>query len=183
MANELPNSGLKMLNGNSLNSLQKPSNALLRAAVTSLTPSEKKLAEMLDVAAENSKMEPNDTLNQVFIHAFSQQPTAAIEWAFTEHMLSSRFFPAVTEIKELLDHWHAEQHRITEAATQQAEREETERRRESGETFGQAEVIDQFQKLLATKKFPPLSEGRREELRQKLAAIRRNKSKGDESPC
>jgi len=57
----------------------------------------------LYVTAVNSKTEVDDRLNQEFLREFADTPKEVVEWAFQEHRRNSPFFPAISQIWELVN--------------------------------------------------------------------------------
>jgi hypothetical protein len=94
-----------------------------------------------------------------------------LEWAFAEHLRSSKFFPMPAEITELYETWIAAEHEKKRVAAEREEREETERRRDRGETFGIAEVRREFNRIVSATSMPAPEPTRRVELYQQRARI------------
>jgi hypothetical protein len=94
-----------------------------------------------------------------------------LEWAFTEYLRGSKFFPMPAEITELYETWLAAEHDKKRVAAEREEREETERRRARGETFGIAEVRREFNRIVSATSMPAPEPTRRVELYQQRARI------------
>jgi len=94
-----------------------------------------------------------------------------IEWAFAEYLRSSKFFPMPAEITELYATWVTTEENKKREAAERRDREETERRRARGETFGIHEVLRDFNELVTAKAMPASDPTRRAELQDQKVRI------------
>jgi hypothetical protein len=98
-----------------------------------------------------------------------------LEWAFAEYLRGNKFFPVPAEILELYATWVTTEENKRRDASERAEREETERRRARGETFGIAEVGHEFNRIVSEKAIPapiPISMRRAELQGQKVRIMK-----------
>jgi hypothetical protein len=126
---------------------------------------------ILTVSAQMTRkeLEPRELL--LWERLLGNYRIEGIEWAFAEHLRTSRFFPVPAEITELYSTWvKAEQDR-KRAAKARVDHEETERRRARGEMIGLADVLREFNAIVGSKRIPESAPGRRAELQDQKVRI------------
>jgi hypothetical protein len=85
--------------------LQRRQNALSVASETSLTASSQMLGLQMHLTALNAKSEPEAELVSEFDRVFSKEPPEAIQWAFGVWREKSPFFPAIANVRSLVNEW------------------------------------------------------------------------------
>lgn len=88
------------------------------------------LAVELNLSALNSKTLPESELVTEFSREFAKEKPEVLQWAFRTHRRQSKFFPAISEIAELVDRRRGELWEDGETArhVQEAEDRENARR-------------------------------------------------------
>lgn len=99
------------------------------------------------LTALNSKSESDAGLAQEFLRSFWAERPEAIEWAFRTWRGSSPFFPAISEIRALVERWHRERHEAAEAERRRAEKDALEQARKEGKLVEFTEVVKHLQQI------------------------------------
>jgi hypothetical protein len=106
------------------------------------------------LTALNSKSESDAGLAQEFLRSFWAEPPEAIEWAFRTWRGSSPFFPAISEIRALVERWHRERHEAAEAEKRRAEREAEEQARREGKLVDFVDLQKQLAEAMKSQPEP-----------------------------
>lgn len=122
-------------------SIQRVQSGLTIHDKISLTASERILAVELDLTAQNSKSQPESNLVAEFSRKFSKEPTEAIQYAFRAWRDASPYFPAVSDILELLRTWHRMQ------AEEDRHRQQVEDNKRIADARARGELVD-FSEIL-----------------------------------
>lgn len=103
------------------------------------------LGVQMHLTALNAKSEPEEELVSEFDRALSKEPPAAIEWAFVAWRDRSPFFPAISDIRKLLNEWRRAERERQELESQMEEKFLLEERRRQGQVPNFADVVKQLQ--------------------------------------
>ena len=87
--------------------------------------------------------------SQLWKELLSSYPIEAVEWAAREHIKNAVYFPKPAEIISLISLWRRNKRERIEEERQRGPRSaQTERRRARGETYGWADILQDFKHLL-----------------------------------
>jgi hypothetical protein len=114
----------------------------------SLKPQEFTLLGELDLSAADSKSEPDARINAEFLRVFGGEKEEVIQWAFREHRRRSKFFPAISEIHELVMQRRREEWEAAELERRRQERVESEKARAEGKCVSFAEIMEKIRSTL-----------------------------------
>lgn len=132
------------------NKLQLQRSALNALGRTSLKASSQTIAVQIHLTALDAKSEPEPALVAEFDDVLSGEPPEAIKWAFRTWRDQSKYFPAISEIRKLIERWHREQRETAEAEKRRAEREAIDRARREGKLIDFVDVVRQMNQVVAT---------------------------------
>ena len=118
----------------------------------SLSPQSLSILNELYLCLVDSKTETDERLNQEFLKKFANEDPAVIEWAFSAHRDQSKFFPAISEIRVLVDRRRRELWEASELERRAQEKTEEEKARADGRLVDNADVIEMVKATV--KKFP-----------------------------
>jgi hypothetical protein len=139
---------------------QNSSNASIRIAQQSLTPSEMMLARELDLTAQNARVEISEALTREFRERYSTLSVKEIRWIFQTHRERSNYWPTIKEIEALSLEWRAIERRVRELQKQRNEIDETQRRLSAGERqFGVGDIFAAYKQLNAKKSLTSVAAG------------------------
>jgi len=124
--------------------------------------SQKAIAVQVHLTALNSKSESDAGLAQEFLRSFWAEPPEAVEWAFRSWRDASPFFPAISEIRALVDRWHREKREAAEAEKRRAEREAIDQARREGKLVDFADLRKELANTLAAQPEPEHTKKQRE---------------------
>jgi hypothetical protein len=110
----------------------------------SLTPSQKTLAQQINITAQNAKVEVGEDLVREIASEFEEEPPEAIEWAFRSWRRTSPFMPAICDLLELVNEWHEQERELIAERRRAAEKDAEARARERGELVTWPQVLEQF---------------------------------------
>jgi hypothetical protein len=148
---------------------------LTAASKISLTASQQMLAVEIHLTALNAKTEAASELVAEFDRVFWCQPRAAVQYAFRRWRDTSSFFPAISDIRELITAWHQVQADLKEARKRREERERIEQARKKGELIEFATIKEMLAAASAGGVKPTYTPPPPEELRRRrdeqLAAV------------
>jgi hypothetical protein len=96
----------------------------------------------LYMCAADAKTEPDERLHREFLREFTGEKPEILQWAFREHRRRSKFFPAVSEIHELVMQRRREEWEAAQFERGRLERVETEKARAEGKTVSFAEIVE-----------------------------------------
>lgn len=102
------------------------------------------LAKEIHLTRLNAKTEPDELLEDEFMRMFCVEPAEAVEFAFRERRERSPFFPAISDIVDLIGIWKRRKREADDEERRRAEQAETEHRRAKGECVDVAEVRQLF---------------------------------------
>jgi hypothetical protein len=114
-----------------------------------LQPQEVTLLREMDLTAANAKVDLPQELSKEWLRVFSVHPAEAIEAAFRKWREMSRFFPAISEMLELIQDWHRVKREEREEAERRHEKLRTEQARARGELIEFADIRDLCRKVAA----------------------------------
>lgn len=117
----------------------------------SLSPQSLSILNELYVCGANSKAETDERLNQEFLREFAKENPAVITWAFREHRRNSHFFPAIDEIRILVDRRRRQLHEDAEDRRRREEQADTKRRLAAGEELVTLDEVKRILKEAADK--------------------------------
>lgn len=120
----------------------------------SLKLQEQSLLSELDLTATNSKTVLEPRLSAEFVRALSRYPAEAIEAAFRGWRDVSAFFPAISDIRQLCEHWVRRQAEIQADQEKQAQREQVEQARSAGELVDFGEIKQRLAEIAAKAEMP-----------------------------
>jgi hypothetical protein len=153
----------------------------------------------MDITAANAKIELTPELSREWLRVLSKHPLEAIEEAFRSWRDRSSFFPAISEIQDLIRVWDASKREEQEAKEHEQERIRTEQARGRGDLIEFADLQDLCRKVAAEVRgpvpqvdrigkpmesperpaLPELSSERKEDLKRRLdGEIERRKRRG-----
>ena len=141
------------------------------------------LRRELKLTAQNARTPCDQFLAKEFRRRFEQEPAAAIEYAFERHRDRSAFFPAISQIKDGIQEWKADQRRIREELAAKQLRQQ---KKEHPENFvSYAEILSTVREVVERMETPQL--GLRKPVKsesdlQSIVTIMRNAQKAAESP-
>jgi hypothetical protein len=110
----------------------------------SLTPSQKTLAQQINITAQNAKVEVGEDLVSELASEFTKEPPEAIEWAFRTWRNASPFMPAICDIHNLIQSWHRVKRQLEEEEQRRVEKLATAAARDRGEVVTWPEVLERF---------------------------------------
>jgi len=87
-----------------------------------------------------------------FSKKFAGAPAEAIAYAFDKWRDSSPFFPAISDIRELIAEWRVQQGEAAASKRIAEEMRQEREAREKGETVGYADVLRKFGEIVNRKK-------------------------------
>lgn len=122
-------------------SLVKRSSAI--ETTTKHSSGDSALLKLLRTTAVTMGKEFREDEVQLWKELLADQPQAGLEWAFREHIRTSKFFPKPAEIIELVSSWKA---KITDAAKQRAAEEST---KEFNRRLAEEQATPEYQKAKA----------------------------------
>ena len=103
----------------------------------------------MDLTAANAKVELTPELSKEWLRVLSVHPAESIETAFRRWREGSRFFPAISEILELIQDWHRVRREEREEEEHRQEKLRTEQARARGELIEFADIRDLCRKVAA----------------------------------
>jgi hypothetical protein len=113
----------------------------------SLTPSQKTLAQQINITAQNAKVEVGEDLVAELDREFSKHPQEAIQWVFRSWRGMSPFMPTICELMELFDEWHGQQRELIAERRRAAEKDAEATARVCGELVTWPEVLERFAEI------------------------------------
>jgi len=134
--------------------LQRRQNALSALGRISLKASSQTIAVQMHLTALNAKSEPDPALVAEFDDVFAEESPDAIKWAFRIWRDQSSFFPAISDIRKLVESWHREKREIAEAENRRAERKAEEQARREGKLVGITDIQTQLRAVMAAQPEP-----------------------------
>jgi len=126
------------------NMLVPQNNDPTKLSKTSLTLSEAALATEMNLTAQNAKTIPDDCLVREFFRVFEIHPPMAITFAFRAWRDSSPHFPSMSDIRILINQWHAKQRQLAHEEKQKVEEAAVREAREQGKCVDFAEIKKQL---------------------------------------
>jgi hypothetical protein len=121
---------------------------LSAASDQSLKLSQKVIAVQVHLTTLNSKSEPDSELTREFLRVFWNEPPSALEWAFRKWREESPYFPAISELRKLLDGWHRNQREQEEGEALRREKEAVEQARSEGNVVEFANLVKDLREIL-----------------------------------
>lgn len=109
----------------------------------------------MDLTAENAKVEVTKSLNIEFLRELANFPEETIRWAFREWRRKSKFWPAVSDIVEIIDFRRRLDRENAEFEKQERERAEIRAARKKGTLLELPEIMRRFVEIIDK---PPLLE-------------------------
>jgi hypothetical protein len=100
------------------------------------------------LTAANAKATVDPMLVAEFDCVFSAEPADAIEWAFRTWRNKSAYFPAISEIRELLNDWHRGKREQAELKARQDEKRRLEEARKRGELVDFTDILKKFRETM-----------------------------------
>lgn len=135
----------------------------------SLTVSQQTLAVQMHLTSLNAKSEPESELVAEFDRSFSSEPTEALEWAFKAWRDKSQFFPAISDIRQLLKDWHRGEREQQAIRDSLRDRMATEEARAAGMVPDLKDVVEQLREIA---KMPePVFMQRQRKFEQRAATV------------
>jgi len=132
----------------------------------SLTASQQTLAVEMHLTGLNAKSEPPSELAAEFDKKFGALPQEAIQWIFSQWRDMSPFWPAISDLKELLRQWRNEQ----EFLRQRAEAREIREARETGGLVEFTDIVSQLKTIAKAMPEPETSQRVRDMRRREVSA-------------
>lgn len=105
------------------------------------------LGRQINLTALNAKSDPAPELVAEFDRRFSGESPAALEWAFVAWRDESRFFPAVADIRRLLNLWRRAERERLELESRLSEKFLLEERRKQGLVPDFNQVVTELRRI------------------------------------
>jgi hypothetical protein len=108
----------------------------------------------LFLTAENANMTVSEERAAEFARVFSREAVESLSYAFRAWREQTQFFPAISQIRGLVDHWHRQEREADAIEARRQERGAIEQARKQGKLLDFADVLKRMRETLKTQPEP-----------------------------